>query len=74
MVFAGLIIYVGRRLVRWHRFMREFRMARITPEELKEKLELGEKVLIVDLRGRQGRPRDRQRIPGAVRIFGAREK
>jgi len=54
--------------------MREFRMARITPEELKEKLELGEKVLIVDLRGRQGRPRDRQRIPGAVRIFGAREK
>jgi membrane protein DedA with SNARE-associated domain len=41
-VLAGLAIYVGRKLVRWRRFMREFRMARITPEELKEKLDAGE--------------------------------
>jgi membrane protein DedA with SNARE-associated domain/rhodanese-related sulfurtransferase len=67
-VLAGLTIYVGRKLVRWHRFMREFRLTRITPEDLKERLDAGEKVLIVDLQGRLGHPRDRQGIPGAVRI------
>jgi membrane protein DedA with SNARE-associated domain/rhodanese-related sulfurtransferase len=65
---AGLCIYVGRKLVRWHRFMREFRLARITPEELKERLDGGEKVLIVDLQGGRRRPRERQGILGAVRI------
>src|SRR5271157_3041840 len=80
-VLAGLTIYVGRKVVRWHRFMREFRLTRITPEELKEKLDAGEKVLIIDLQGRLGHPRDRQGIPGAVRIdphkleqYGERDK
>jgi len=67
-VLAGLCIYVGRKLVRWHRFMREFRLARITPEELKERLDAGEQVFIVDLQGGRPHPRDRQGIPGAVRI------
>jgi len=67
-VLAGLTVYVGRRLFRWCRFVREFRMARITPEELKEKLDAGERVLIVDLQGRLGSPRDHHGIPGAVRI------
>ena len=62
-VLAGLCIYVGRKLVRWHRFMREFRLARITPEELKQKLDAGEQVLVVDLQGSQRHP-----ILGAVRI------
>jgi membrane protein DedA with SNARE-associated domain/rhodanese-related sulfurtransferase len=66
--FAGLTLYVGRKLVRWHRFMHEFRMARITPEELKEKLDAGEKVLVVDLHGRRDGPRGHQGIPGAVCI------
>jgi membrane protein DedA with SNARE-associated domain/rhodanese-related sulfurtransferase len=67
-VFAGLTIYVGRKLVRWHRFLREFRLTRIIPEELKEQLDAGEKFFIIDLQGRLGHPRDRQGIPGAVRI------
>ena len=67
-VLAGLCIYVGRKLVRWHRFMREFRLARITPEELKRRLDAGEQVLIVDLQGGGRHPRNRQGIPGAVRI------
>jgi membrane protein DedA with SNARE-associated domain/rhodanese-related sulfurtransferase len=65
-VFAALVIYVGRKLVRWHRFLREFRMARITPEELKEKIDAGEKVTIVDLHGRRSYPRGHQGIRGAV--------
>jgi rhodanese-related sulfurtransferase len=69
-VFAALAMYAGRKLVRWHRFVREFRMARITPEELKEKLDAGEKVMIVDLhRHRAGvRGHRHQSIPGAVCI------
>ena len=65
---AGLCIYVGRKLVRWHRFMREFRLARITPEELKQRLDAGEQVLIVDLQGGRRHPPEPQGILGAVRI------
>jgi rhodanese-related sulfurtransferase len=67
-VFAALAIYVSCKLVRWHRFVREFRMARITPEELKQKLDAGEKITIVDLHGRRNGPRGHQGIPGAVCI------
>jgi hypothetical protein len=47
--------------------MREFRLARITPEELKERLDAGDQVFIVDLEGGRRRARDREGIPGAVR-------
>jgi membrane protein DedA with SNARE-associated domain/rhodanese-related sulfurtransferase len=64
----GLCIYAGRKLARWRRFIREFRLARITPEELKAKLDAGEPVFIIDLQGGQRHARRRQGIPGAVRI------
>jgi membrane protein DedA with SNARE-associated domain/rhodanese-related sulfurtransferase len=66
--FAALAIFVGRKLVRWRRFVRESRMARITPEELKKKLDAGEQVMIVDLHGRRDGSRGHQGIPGAVCI------
>ncbi len=65
-VLAALAVYVGHKLVRWHRILREFRMARISPEELKEKLDAGEQVMIVDLHGRRDGPRGHHGIPGAV--------
>jgi membrane protein DedA with SNARE-associated domain/rhodanese-related sulfurtransferase len=65
-VLAALAIYVIRKLVRWHRFLHEFRMAGITPEELKKKLDEGEPVIIVDLHGRRDGPRGHRGIPGAV--------
>ena len=68
LVFAGLSIYAAPKLARWCRFMRELRLARITPEELKAKLDAGEHVFIVDLQGRWRHARVRQGIPGAVRI------
>jgi membrane protein DedA with SNARE-associated domain/rhodanese-related sulfurtransferase len=67
-LLAGLTIYVGRRIIRWHRFMREFRTAQITPEELNGKLETGETVVIIDLQGLRDHPQGYQGIPGAVRI------
>jgi membrane protein DedA with SNARE-associated domain/rhodanese-related sulfurtransferase len=68
LAFAALAMYVSRKLVRWRRFVREFRLARITPEELKKKLDAGEQVMIVDLHGRRDGPRGHQGIPGAVCI------
>jgi membrane protein DedA with SNARE-associated domain/rhodanese-related sulfurtransferase len=65
-VFASLLTYVGLKLVRWRRFTREFRMARITPEELKEKLDAGEKVMVVDLHACRSDLRGHPSIPGAV--------
>jgi membrane protein DedA with SNARE-associated domain/rhodanese-related sulfurtransferase len=65
---AGLSIYLGRKLARWCRFIREFRMARITPEDLKRKLDAGEPVFIVDLQGSRRHSRRCKGIPSAVRI------
>ena len=67
-VFASLATYAGRKLVRWHRFTREFRMSRITPEGLKKKLDAGEKILVIDLHGRRDGARGHQGIPGAMCI------
>jgi membrane protein DedA with SNARE-associated domain/rhodanese-related sulfurtransferase len=65
---AGLGVYLARKFARWQRFVRQFRLARITPEELKEKLNAGEDILIVDLQGRRSDAAKHIAIPGAVRI------
>ena len=66
----GLIgcYYIRRRLARWFRFLRLFKLARITPEELRNKLTRGEDILLVDLEGRQHWKAQPMAIPGAVRI------
>ncbi len=48
-------------------FLRRLRVARITPEELRRKLESGEEVMIVDLRHALEFDADPVVIPGAVR-------
>jgi rhodanese-related sulfurtransferase len=48
--------------------MRELRIARITVEELKEKLDAGEDVVIVDLRHSMDFEADPETIPGAFRM------
>jgi len=68
LAFAGWVLrkYVARK-----KFQRELWMARISPEELKAKLDAGEQVTIVDLR----HPLDflpyPQVIPGAIRLSPA---
>jgi membrane protein DedA with SNARE-associated domain/rhodanese-related sulfurtransferase len=64
----GLGVLMVLRLVRWYRFLRKFRLARVTPEELKEKLSAGERILVLDLQGGVHRVPEPAAIPGAVRI------
>jgi membrane protein DedA with SNARE-associated domain/rhodanese-related sulfurtransferase len=66
-VAAGFGFYVGHRFTNWLRFLRQFKLARITPEQLRDKLEGGEDVLIVDLQGRRDSA-EPMAIPGAFRI------
>jgi rhodanese-related sulfurtransferase len=67
-VAAVFAFYLVRRFARWLRFLREFRLRRITPEELEGKLNAGEDILIVDLQGRHNSAAHSLGIPGAVRI------
>jgi membrane protein DedA with SNARE-associated domain len=64
-VFAS---YLGYKFVARKRFLRELRIARITVEELKEKLDAGEDVVIVDLRHSVDFEADPETIPGAFRM------
>lgn len=60
--------YLLRRLARWLRFVRQFNLARITPEQLREKLSTGEDVLLIDLLGHRHSAAERVAIPGALCI------
>jgi membrane protein DedA with SNARE-associated domain/rhodanese-related sulfurtransferase len=70
-VILGSCLYLVYRFVRWQRFVRRFRLARITPEQLRDKLIVGEDILIVDLQG-TGNSAMPMAIPGAVRIDAGR--
>jgi membrane protein DedA with SNARE-associated domain/rhodanese-related sulfurtransferase len=68
-VIAAIFIFnLVRRFARWERFVREFKLARITPEELTAKLNRGDDILIIDLQGRGDHSAGVMAIPGAVRI------
>ena len=66
--FAYLALYVVFKIGERQRFLRKLRIARISPEELMQKLQAGEEVMIVDLR----HPRDVEshgaKLPGALHM------
>lgn len=68
LIVAGVGFYVGRKIIRWCRFVREFRMARITPLELRDKLSAGENILILDVQRYGKTALELVSIPGALRI------
>jgi len=65
---GALASYLGYKFLARKRFMRELRIARISVEELKEKLDAGEEVVIVDLRHSMDFEADPETIPGAFRM------
>jgi membrane protein DedA with SNARE-associated domain/rhodanese-related sulfurtransferase len=65
---AALIAYLAFKLARRQRFLRHLRKARITPLELKRRLDAGDPLVIVDLRTALDIETVPYRIPGARRI------
>ncbi len=65
MTTAGYILYkyAARR-----RLIRELRIARISVEELKQKLDIGESPIVVDLRDSDDFEAEPEIIPGALHI------
>jgi rhodanese-related sulfurtransferase len=67
-ILAGIGFFLVRRFVRWYRLVRQFNLARITPEELREKLNADKDIVLIDLQGGAASATERLAIPGAVRI------
>jgi len=65
---AGLAGYIGWKYIQRQRFLRALRVARITPEELRGKLDAGEPIVIVDLRHSVDFEADPFLIPGAQHL------
>jgi len=65
---GGLAAYVLWKFIQRQRFIRGLRIARITPQELMDKLTAGENLSIVDLRQPMDIEAFPQMIPGALRI------
>ena len=65
---GALGILIALRLVRWYRFLDKFKLARITPEELRDKLGAGARILVLDLQADLSSGQSHPAIPGAVRL------
>jgi membrane protein DedA with SNARE-associated domain/rhodanese-related sulfurtransferase len=68
LLLAALAAYVGWKFINRRRFLRKLRIARITPEELKHKMDSSEDVVIVDLRHAVEFTAEPETIPGAVHM------
>lgn len=66
---GGLAAYVGYKFARRRRFLRQLRMARITVDELKGRMDAGDPPAIIDVRHRLDLDANAQMIPGALHIM-----
>jgi rhodanese-related sulfurtransferase len=60
--------YIAWKVIARQRFLRQIRIARITPEELKTRLDGGEDMLVVDVRDRLDFEAEPAIIPGALHL------
>jgi membrane protein DedA with SNARE-associated domain len=65
---VGLVGYIVWKFISRQRFLRRIRIARITPAELKAKLDAGEDMMLVDLRHRVEFEAEPSIIPGALHL------
>jgi len=66
LVVSLFVLWIGWKFTQRRRFLKQLNVARITPEELRDRLDAGENLLIVDLRTKLYG--NASTIPGAVRI------
>jgi membrane protein DedA with SNARE-associated domain len=62
-LFAGWILW---KFIQRRKFLKQLDVARITPEELRDRMDSGEALYIVDMRGGSGT--DAESVPGAIRL------
>jgi membrane protein DedA with SNARE-associated domain len=67
-VLLVVVLHLAYKFVGRQQFLRRLRIARLTPEELKEKIDGGEEVMIADLRHSSDLSRNPFVIPGALVI------
>src|SRR5437870_520839 len=65
---VALGAYIAWRYIARQRFLRRIRIARITPAELKTRLDAGEDMMVVDLRHRVDFETEPSIIPGALHL------
>lgn len=68
LVVSAFMAYLAWKYIQRRRFIRSLRIARITPEELRRKIDSGEDLSIVDLRHASEFEADDARLPGALRL------
>jgi membrane protein DedA with SNARE-associated domain len=68
LLIGSLAVYIAYKFVARQRFLRELRIARITVDELKDKIDAGEELVIVDLRHSMDFEAEPETIPGAFRM------
>jgi membrane protein DedA with SNARE-associated domain/rhodanese-related sulfurtransferase len=68
LLLVGLLLYIGRKYFIRRRFLHKLRIARISPEELRRRMEVGEDLIIVDLRPALEFEADPETIPGALHM------
>ena len=68
LVTAAFGAYIAWKFVSRQRFLRRLRIARITPEELKAKLDAGESLMLVDVRHQADFDSEPSIIPGALHL------
>ena len=66
---GGLGAYIGWKFYERQKFLRELRIARITPEELRQRMDSGESVVVVDLRHSLEFDAEAVRVPGALHML-----
>ena len=64
----GILGFLGYRIFKQQKFLKEIRMARLEPSELKDMMDRGNEVYIVDLRHPLDYLPDPRVLPGAVRL------
>jgi membrane protein DedA with SNARE-associated domain len=64
----GLATYIAWKYIQRNRFLRQLSVARITPEELKQRLDSGEPLLILDMRDALELEAEPYTIPGAYHL------
>jgi len=71
LLLAGFAGYILWKYYNRQKFLRKLKIARISPEELKEKMDAGEDILVVDLRHSLDFDANPETIPGALHIDAA---